>query len=367
MRLHVYFARKFLVMLISVSLAFLAILLLLDVVDQIRRFDIGTISLGQALRLAALNTPQGLYRIAPILVMLATLGLFLGLARSSELVVTRAAGRSALRALAAPVVAAILVGAVAVAVINPLVAATSKRFETLSERFEQGGASVLSISTEGLWLRQGGETGQIVIRAARSSLDGTVLFDATFLGFDAEGAPAYRIDARRAELTRGAWRIEDAKRWTFSTATRANAERDATTHDLLTLPTDLTRERIRDSFGTPSSIPIWDLPGFIADLEHAGFSARAHKVWLQMELALPLVYAAMVMLAAVFTMRHTRFGRTGIMVLMALGLGLGLFFLRNFAQVLGENGQIPVPLAAWSPPAIGILTALALMLHLEDG
>ena len=66
-------------------------------------------------------------------------------------------------------------------------------------------------------------------------------------------------------------------------------------------------------------------------------------------------------------MRHTRFGKTGIMVLFALLLGFGIFFLRNFAQVLGENGQIPVMLAAWAPPVAGILLSVGLLLHTEDG
>jgi lipopolysaccharide export system permease protein len=54
-------------------------------------------------------------------------------------------------------------------------------------------------------------------------------------------------------------------------------------------------------------------------------------------------------------------------VLFALSGGFAIFFLRNFAQVLGENGQIPVYLAAWTPPVAAILMALGLLLHLEDG
>jgi lipopolysaccharide export system permease protein len=41
--------------------------------------------------------------------------------------------------------------------------------------------------------------------------------------------------------------------------------------------------------------------------------------------------------------------------------------LRSFAQVLGENGQIPILVAAWSPPIAAALLALSLLLHLEDG
>jgi lipopolysaccharide export system permease protein len=47
--------------------------------------------------------------------------------------------------------------------------------------------------------------------------------------------------------------------------------------------------------------------------------------------------------------------------------GFGIFFLRNFAQVLGSNGQIPVFLAAWSAPVASVLLALGLLLHMEDG
>ena len=66
-------------------------------------------------------------------------------------------------------------------------------------------------------------------------------------------------------------------------------------------------------------------------------------------------------------MRHTRFGKTVIMVLFALLLGFGIFFLRNFAQVLGESGQLPVAVAAWTPPLAAILLSLGFLFHTEDG
>ena len=46
---------------------------------------------------------------------------------------------------------------------------------------------------------------------------------------------------------------------------------------------------------------------------------------------------------------------------------LAMFFLARFAQVLGENGDIPAWFAAWVPPAVGALAALGRLLRLEDG
>ncbi len=365
MTLDLYFARRFLTAFGLVFGAFFGFLLLLEVVDQVRRFDTSEIGLPQALELALLSAPETLYRILPLITLLASLVLCLGLARSSELVVSRAAGRSGLTSLSGPVVTALALGVLGVAVMNPIVAATSLEYETTAARYSGAESSVLSVSREGLWLRQGGTSGQMVIRASRADRDGTTLREVTFLEFAPRGGPVRRIEAAEAQLVPGAWNLRLVKEWPLDA--NVNSERDSVRRERLSIPSDLTLDRIRDSFGTPASVPIWELPAFIRQLESAGFAALQHRVWLQTELARPLFLVAMLLVGAAFTMRHARLGRSGIMVLMALVMGFGLFFLRNFAQVLGENGQIPVALAAWAPPVVGILLSLGLLLHLEDG
>ncbi len=365
MILAIYIARRFLVMLMRVVALFFVVMVLVDGVDQLRRSGKATVGLADAMALAALNVPSSLYQILPILVLLAGIAMFIGLARSSELVVMRAAGLSALRFLIAPVAMALLAGAFTVTVLNPLVAATQKRYDDLRAQFSGEGERVLSIGETGLWLRQGDGDRQTVIHAGRANSDGTELFDVTFLSFDDEGRPETRVEAGRAVLEPGAWVLSQARRWSLLAA---NPETTATPlEDGFRLESELTADGIRDSFGTPSAIGLWDLPAFIADLERAGFSARQYRVWLQMELAQPLLFAAMLLIAAGFTMRHARFGQTGKMVLLAVLAGIVIFFLRNFAQVLGQNGQIPVALAAWAPPVAASMLALGLLLHLEDG
>ncbi len=365
MILHLYFARRFAMTFLMIASVLVALVLLVDIVDQARRFSTYDIGFGNVMQLALLNAPQTINLILPLIVVLATVALFISLARSSELVVTRAAGRSALRVLIAPVVVALIIGALAVTMLNPIVAATGKRYLQLSESYRAGGAAALSISDEGLWLRQGSETGQTVIRAWRSNTDASVLYDVTFLSYDTELGPVRRIEAASAALTNGTWSLREAKVWPLAVGT--NAEGGAEVHETYTLPSTLTLDRIRESIGKPAAVSIYDLPEFIRQLEQAGFSPRKHKVWLQAEFARPFFLVAMVLVASAFTMRHTRFGGTGTAVLTAVLLGFGLYFVRSFAQILGENGQIPVLLAAWATPAAAILLALGLLLHMEDG
>ena len=365
MILHLYFARKTIGALATVTGILALLILMIEMIEQIRIFSSADLSLGTLFYLSLLRIPFTLNTVFPIIMVIATLVLFLGLSRSSELVITRASGRSAMQSLLAPLLVTFVVGLLVVAVLNPLGAATSREFDQLKTEYLDEKTQVFSVSDEGLWLRQGDETGQIVIRASRSNFDGSTLYDVSFLGFAASGAPEFRLEAKSAHLETGLWKITDAKRWPlFKTG---NPEAASQVFETYELPTSLTLDEIHDTFGTPSAVPIWEIPSFIARLEKAGFSARAYKMWLHSELALPLTLMAMMLIGAGFTMRHTRFGNTASRVVTALLLAFAFFFLRNFASILGENGEIPIILAAWAPPCAVILAALALLLHLEDG
>ncbi|GAA3874917.1 LPS export ABC transporter permease LptG [Celeribacter arenosi] len=365
MKLDLYFARRYARALLMVTAIFAALILMVQSVEEIRVLSKAGVGVGASFRVAVLSVPTRLYEILPIVVTIATLVLFLGLARSSELVVARAAGRSALRYLVPPVVVALLFGVLSVAVINPIAATTERHYESLRTTYLDGAQQVFSVSDEGLWLREGNADGQRVIRATRSNLDGSELYDVTFLGFDAEGVPLERIEAATARISDSDWVLERVKKWPLEGS--LNPEADSIQLDTLNLPTTLTLDEIRDRFGSPKSVQIWEMRAFIERLESAGFSARAYKMWLQSELALPLSFVAMVLIGAGFTMRHARLGSNAVNVITAIILAFGFFFLISFARILGENGELPIPVAAWAPPIAVILAALALLLHLEDG
>jgi len=366
--LDVYYARRFIQWFLVISAVLMSLVMLIDLSEQMRRFEAQDLSLSQLLGLTLLNAPGTLSEFLPLIMILTTIVLFVGMARSSELVVTRAIGRSGIRALVPPVVVSLIIGGLAVGILNPMVAATANRYKELAESYRQpGAAAAVSLTGEGLWLRQGGQNGQSVIHAAnyRGNADELFLYDVSILTYAPDGGPVRRTIAEEASLDGEDWVLHDAKVWQL--AVGVNPEQGARRYDQLRLPTTLTNERIRDTIGFAEGISIYDLPQTIAALTEAGFSTTRFRVWLQVELARPLFLVAMVLVGAAFTMRHARLGGTGVAVLTAVMLGFSLYFIHNFARILGENGQIPVLLAAWAPPVASILLTMGLLLHAEDG
>ena len=366
MTLGLYLVRRLAFSFGLIGTVFFAMLMLFEVVEMVRRFGGTDTAMSEIVWLSLLRVPATFYQIMPLLTILSSMMLFLGLARSSELVVIRSAGRSAMRMLREPFLATLVFGALLVAVLNPIVASATRAYQVRLQMLQSPDQQAqISIEGSAIWLRQGDARGQTVIRAQTVAPDGLRFGDVTFLLFERDtGTPLVRIEAERAFLEPGTWRLEDAKRWDLQAE---NPEREAEILAVIEMPSDLTGERIRERFARIGMVSIWDLPDFIRALDRAGLSSRPHRAQFMAELALPVLMAAMMLVGAVLCFKHVRAGNAGARILTTVLAGFALFFLRNFAQVLGENGQIPLSLAIWTPPIASMLLALGVLLHLEDG
>ena len=366
MRLARYVLVRFLMNLFKVQLAFLVLVFVIDGVEQAQMLSPYNLSGLEVLQLISLRIPQFLMKIFPLVIMLASLTTFVGLSRSSELVVMRASGQSAIKLLLVPVGATLVIGILVTMVFNPLVATTIRRTDALLAQYNVGGQSLVSLGGNGIWLRQGGEDSQFVIQADRTSFNGSILFKVNLFEFTLDGALTRRIQADTARLDEGEWLLRNGTVWQLD---NRGTELDSTAQDFKTLPlaTTLTSQEILEKFASPQAVPIWDLPALIARLNEAGFSSQRQQLFLQSELARPILLVAMVLIGAGFSMRHARFGQTGIMVLIAVFSAFMLYSLKSIAEALGAAYEIPIELAAWGPPAAGILLTMGLLLHLEDG
>jgi lipopolysaccharide export system permease protein len=160
-------------------------------------------------------------------------------------------------------------------------------------------------------------------------------------------------------LENGQWRIRDA--W---------IDRDGAPPERVAeyrLPSDLTMDRIESSFAPPETIGFWDLPAFIEQLEAAGLSGLRHRLYYQSMLSQPVVFATMVLFAAIFTLRMSRRGSTLFMIICGIVAGFLLFLVRDVVLALGGSQTLPVVVAAWAPALASLLIATAAILHLEDG
>ncbi len=360
--LSIYLARQFLLAFLGILGAILVVIFLADVIELLRRVATREeVTLAAVLTMALLKLPFMAQQAFPFVALCATLLVFWWLSRSHELTVIRASGISSWQFLLPFLVVAAVLGVLQTAIFGPFASAALSRFERLESIKIDRNVSTLALSSSGLWLRQVSEEGQAVVHALNSLQheNNVELRDVTVFRYKGRDEFVGRIDAALATLEPGAWRMREA--WI------SVPEQPAQFRDEYMLPTDLTLERIHDSFAKPETISFWQLPGFIRTLEAAGFSAVGHRLHLQTMLAAPLLMVAMVFIGAPLSLRHSRRGGTAYIIAGGVLTGFMLYFLSDLVFALGLSDRIPVVLAAWTPSTVVTLLGVAFLLHLEDG
>jgi lipopolysaccharide export system permease protein len=365
LKLDIYLIKRFLVSFLTVLIIMCCISVLLEMTEYIRKYDINKIHLVVLFRLSLLNLPEMIYQILPLVILLSSLWMYIGLSRTSELVILRASSRSAIRSLLGPVTTTFLIGLLSIFFLNPIIVATSKYHQSIIDNFTNSTRAITAVLDKGLWMKQGTNNGQIIIQASKSDPTATFFKDLTMYGFNKSGRASYHLKAATASLDSGSWNLKKVKYWNFETLSDAGTQ--GMNFSEFSVATNVTPIQILKGFSEPNTTTLWELPKLISRLDQAGFPSIKHKIWFQMELANPILLICMVVIASAFVTKHARISNVGLSILIALSLGFGIYFLKNFANVLGQNLQIPVLVAAWAPPLAGIFISLGFLLHIEDG
>ena len=350
--LGLYLAGRFIRSILGVFLTVFVLIYTLDFVELVRRTgdvaDVPAIILAQ---LSLFRTPSIAEQILPFAILFGAMTALLNLSRKLELVVARAAGVSVWQFMFPPAMVAIAFGVFAVA-------ARLKDMASTIETARLGNKSKNS-GDKLFWVRQRSIDGQAIIRAERSTQSGAVLGQVTFFEFDKEGRFLDRIEAASATLRDGYWELTYAR--------MTMPEQEPQTFEAYAVATNLTVDQVRQSFSSPESVPFWELPDLVDRTERAGLDATRYRLQFQSLLASPVLFVAMVLVAASVSLRFFRFGGVAKMVVGGVAAGFVLYVATQLIEDLGSAGILSTVVAAWSPAVVGSLLGTLALLYQEDG
>jgi lipopolysaccharide export system permease protein len=353
-----YLSTRFVLTIAAVFLMISGMIYVVDFVELLRRAsNISGASAGFIAYLSLLRVPWVSEQIMPFCILFGTMATFLILSRKSELLVARAVGVSAWGFLVPPVAIAAAAGIASVTVLNPVCVFMKHRADALETRlFGRNGTQTEDTI---LWIKQKSVDGEAFIKASDVSPEGTQLIAPTAYVYDWAGTFEQRIEARTGTLLPGVWQFDQVR-------VTASGEESFFAQTYL-LATKLSGEEVLRGSVTPDSVPFWDLPAARAAAETAGLDGTAFRLQFHTLLTRPLLFVAMVMITAAFSLRFFRFGGIGKMVFGGVGAGFVVYGAAKFVGNLGGAGLISPLVAAWSPAVVASLLGAFALLNQEDG
>ena len=357
-----YFGRRFLSAVVVVFFSCVGLIALVDFLELTRRFgDRDNASFINIIHLVFLRLPSFTEQLLPFAVLLGAMGTFLTFSRRLEFVIARSAGMSVWQFTGSAAVIAFLIGVFAVAVYNPISAAMKERATQVETSLLNPRVAQLDTSSvgAGIWLRQQSVDGQSIVQSRSTADKGRRLLGVRIFSFDRDGKFVERVEAASAMLEEGNWVLSDVQ--VLSPASEPQH------YDTYLVSTNLTLEQVRGRMARPDTLSFWNLPEAIEATERAGLRTERYRLQYQVLLARPLLLIAMVVIAAVVSLRLFRFGGVGKMIVGGVAAGFLLYVVARLAEELGESGIIHPAAAAWFPAVFGALMGCLVLLYQEDG
>ena len=358
--LSLYLVRHYIFNFFMILLGLLGVIYLFDTVELLRRAsNHENISLGLIFKMGLYKLPDVGQMVFPFAILFSAILTFWQLARRHELVIIRSAGLSVWQFIMPIVMVAFTIGIIKIMLINPLGAIMVSKYDNLESKYLENQGSLVTLSNKGLWLRQDHEDGKAILHAGSIKMPDWKLQNVMVFFFSKENDFIRRIDAPSSDLESG--------KWTFNDATINAPQKSPEKYDLLSMETDLTVNELENSFRDPKTISFWKLPTYIKVMEETGFNSTSLKIFFHDLLAQPLLFMAMILLAASVSLRPPRLRGTSVLIMSGVGIGFIVFFASSFLQALGGSQQIPIVVAAWFPAIISFLLGLGALMVLEDG
>lgn len=353
-----YLSARFIQTIVAVFLMISGMVYVVDFVELLRRAgDLPGVTAGFIAYFSLLRVPSVSEQIMPFCVLFGTMAAFLNLTRSLELLVARAIGVSVWGFLVPPLAIAAAGGIASVVLFNPVAAALKHRADAIeTQLFGRNGKPGDDTS---LWIRQQSVDGEAFIKAAKASPDGTKLTSVTAYLYSRTGAFEQKIEAPAGRLLQGMWQFNHAQ-------VVAPGEESFTSGTYLLAAAGSPNEIAAGTIA-PDSVPFWDLPGLRTAAEAEGLDGVAYQIQFHTLLARPLLFIAMVLIAAAFSLRFFRFGGIGKMVFGGVSSGFMLYVSAKFLGDLGGSGLLSPLVAGWTPAVVASLLGAFALLNQEDG
>lgn len=334
-----------------------AIIFLIDLSENSGRYSsVPGFTYATAFWLTLIRLPQFLQQTIPFITLFSGMVTMIALNRKYELVVTRAAGISVWQFMSPFIAGALMTGAFAVAILNPITAYSTRaalNLETSIRGGSHGGFANVP------WLHEIGKDIDVIIGATGVDATGARLSNAVFFHFDTDANIVLRQDAESAKLEDGYWLLNKV------VETRPGSEIKRL--DTAQVRTNLKREFVQERLSTPETIGFFELPERIRLAQSYGISSKALETQFHSLLSLPFLLVAMTLIAGTVSLKFSRFSQSRLMIFGGILTGFMLYVVTVLVRVFGSSGVVPPFVATWIPVVVAVSVGATILLHQEDG
>ena len=306
----------------------------------------------------ALHWPNELYKGLPLIVLIATVFLFLSLTRQHELDALKAAGVSLYR-MSLPILATALCISIGAVIFQEAALPEINAKAEEVDRVRIRGHLPRHLQRQGqIWFRSSDTRffRMVLLDPREKSIDGLLVLD-----IDPNFHLVQRLEARKAIWTPEGWQLTDGVvrhiEGTGTVRSEAFESRQATFDEHIDDFTQVQKP--------PDTMSFTELRAYMTRLQESGHQVGKYAVQLYSKLSFPLVHLIMALVAIPFALASPRSGGRAVAIGVAIVISVGYWMVHSLALAFAQADLLPPALAAWTANIVFAGLGAALFLNVR--
>ena len=292
-----------------------------------------------------LNAPSVLYGIFPFIFLIATQFFLLNIIEKNELIVLKNFGIDNFRLVKMLTYVSFITSLLIIIIFYNLSAKLKYAYLDIKNDYASDDKYLAVITENGLWMRDEINNKISIINAEK--INNNFLKNVTITIFDSNFDYISSIFSEEINIKSTDWFIKKAKisrKGEFN-----NLQND------ITFSTNFNSKKINGLFSNLESLTLWELYKLKKDYKEVGFSISEIDLHLQRIYSYPIYLVIMTILSATMMLNIKHNKPKIFYLLLGIFCSVVIFYINHFANLLGENGRLPIELSIWLPHALVLI------------
>ena len=334
-----YLLKKFSKKLFIVSIVFLTLVLIINLIEESNFLKNSETSFFTPLQLTVLNSPSLLYEMFPFIFLITTQFFFIEIIENKEIYTLRQFGLDNFNLLRFLSLTSFLYGVLIITLFYNLSSIMKNHYLKIKNQYTNDNKYLAVITKNGIWIKDILENNKIIINADK--FNDNYLINASITKFDESFQIEQNIISEKIDISENNWIL-------YNSVITYN-DNNSKKIDQTQFRSNFNKERINNLFSDLTSLTFFELEKLKKDYKLIGYSIDEINIQKHKFYSLPFLLMIMTMISMLIMVNNSFKKNILLNLLIGIFISVLVYYINHFSSLLGENGRLPIILSIWFP------------------
>jgi lipopolysaccharide export system permease protein len=334
-----YIIKLFLKKILTISVIFLSLVLILSVFDEISFFKNLDTNFFFPFFITFLNAPTALFQIFPFIFLIATQFFFLDLINKNELEVLKVNGLNNLKIIKVLFLTSLVLGVILVCFFYNFSSKLKFLYLDLKNNYSNDNKYLAVVTENGLWIKD--EIDEKIYIVNATEIEGNYLKFVSISEFDKNFDLIQIYKSEKVNILN--------KEWIILSPLISKDNKTTKLIKNINIKTHFDQEKINRLFRNLSALNMLELLKLNDDYKSLGYSTSEVISHLNKLLSFPVYVSIMTLLSSIMMLNIKRNKPKVFHVILGIFLSVLIYYFYYLFNLLGETGKVPLIASVWLP------------------